>query len=123
MASISNVSNLRVYQLSLSYLDNIYEIAYTIPHLKLRTQLINSSEAISPLISEGFAKRRNVTEMLRFYEMAMAESDETATHLLKATILSKRFTRISEMKCNTMSGNYISLSKQINSMIQKLRPH
>ncbi len=121
MASIANVSELRVYQLSLSNLDRIYEIAYKIPHLKLRTQLINSTEAIPPLIAEGFAKRRNVTEMLRFYEMAMAESDEVSAHLLKAIILSKRFFRIPKGECEKLNDDYKSLSKQINSMIQKLR--
>lgn len=124
MVSIANVSGLRVYQISFSYLDQIYEIAYQIPHLKPRTQIINSSEAIPPLIAEGFAKRRNLTEMLRFYEMAMAESDETSAHLLKAIILSKRFSRIPKDKCLKLNEDYISLSKQINSMIQKLRgPH
>lgn len=121
MASIKDVSDLRVYKLSLSYLDRIYEIAYIIPHLKLRTQLINSSEAIAPLITEGFAKRRNNTEMLRFYEMAMAESDEVISHLQKAAILSKRFRRISAEECKMLALKYKSLSKQINSMIQVLK--
>lgn len=121
MASISNVANLRVYQLSLSNLDKIYSVAYSIPHLKLRTQLINSSEAIPALIAEGFAKRRNLKEMLRFYEMAMAESDETSAHLLKAIILSRRFSKIPAGECRKLNDVYIGLSKQINSMIQKLR--
>jgi len=59
MTSIKDVSDLRVYKLSLEILNKIYFFAYKIPHLKLRTQLINSSEAIAPLIAEGFAKRRN----------------------------------------------------------------
>lgn len=121
MTSIANVSELRVYQLSLSHLDLVYEVAYKIPHLKLRAQIINSTEAIAPLIAEGFAKRRNLTEMLRFYEMAMAESDEVSAHLLKAVILAKRFPRIPKEACEKLIKDYGSLSKQINSMIQKLR--
>lgn len=47
----------------MSYLEKVYEIAYKIPHLKLRTQLINSAEAVPPLLSEGFSKRRNKTDI------------------------------------------------------------
>lgn len=117
-AKIKDVTDLRVYQLSLKHLDDLYDIAYSIPHKKLRTQLINSSEAIAPLIAEGFAKKRNHQEAWRFYEMAMAESDEVIVHLQKGIILSKRFKRIPKEKCEKLSAEYKSLSKQINSMIQ-----
>mgnify|MGYP001576386955 CR=1 FL=1 len=121
MTSIKDVTDLKVYQLSLSYLDRVYFVAYRIPHLKFRTQLINSAEAIPPLIAEGFAKRRNHQEMLRFYEMAMAESDEEIAHFEKAIILSKRFSRIPKDECLKLKEDYKGLSKQINSMIQKLK--
>jgi len=99
-------------------LDPLYEVEYKIPHLKLRTQLINSGEAISPLFAEGFAKRRNQKEILRFYEMAMAESDEVISHLTKAEVLSKRFHSISYQKVLYLKDRYKSLSKQINRMIK-----
>jgi four helix bundle protein len=102
-------------------LDKIYFVAYKIPHLKLRTQLINSSEAIAPLLAEGFAKRRNRKEMLRFYEMAMAESDEVIAHLEKALILSQRLSVVPANDCQNLALAYKSLSKQINAMIQKLK--
>ena len=121
MASIKDITDMRVYKLSMSYLDPIYDIAYKIPHLKLRTQLTNSAEAVPPLLSEGFSKRRNRVEMLRFYEMAMAESDEVIVHLLKAIILSKRFHNIPKSDCERLANSYKELSKQINSMIQKLK--
>lgn len=116
MSSIKNVSDLRVYQLSLQLLEEVYEIAYKIPHLKLRTQFINSAEASPPLIAEGFAKKRNPKEAARFYEIAMAESDEVGAHLQKAIILSRRFPRIPADKCKMLAEKYVSLSKQLNRL-------
>lgn len=121
MSSIKDVTDLKVYRLSLEFLDRLYDLAYRVPHLKLRTQLTNSGEAIPPLITEGFAKRRNHKEMLRFYEMAMAESDEVLSHMEKVIILSKRFPRILKDGPLVLKKDYKGLSKQINSMIQKLR--
>ncbi len=116
MEPIKSYRDLRVYKSSIGFLDRIYEIAYRIPHLKLRTQIINSTEAIPPLIAEGFAKRRNPIEAARFYEMAMAESDETCAHLEKSMILSKRFKRISYQDCESLLKEYTSLSKQLNRL-------
>lgn len=116
MSTIKNVSDLRVYQLSLQLLDKVYEVAYKIPHLKLRTQIINSAEAIPPLIAEGFAKKRNAKEAARFYEIAMGESDEVVAHSTKALILSKRFPRIQANKCEELIEDYTGLSKQLNRL-------
>lgn len=121
MNQIKDVSDLRVYQQSLELLDKIYEVAYKIPHLKMRTQLTNSAEAIAPLLAEGFAKKRNPKEAARFYEIAMGESDEVGTHLLKAIILSKRFPRIPENLCKELIEEYKGLSKQLNKLAQTWR--
>ncbi|MBI2405430.1 four helix bundle protein [Candidatus Microgenomates bacterium] len=116
MATIKKFEDLRVYQLSLRYLDKLYGVAYKIPHIKFRTQLINSSEAIPPLIAEGFARKRNPADAARFYEMAMVESDEVTVHLAKAIILAKRFKRIPVDECNELIKDYTSLSKQLNRL-------
>lgn len=116
MSSIKSYEDLRVYNLSLEYLDQLYDIAYTIPHPKFRTQLIKSGEGIPPLIAEGFSRQRNPKDAARFYEMAMAESDEANVHLEKAIILSKRVNRISKSKCKELKNNYKSLSKQLNKL-------
>ena len=116
MDEIKTYKDLRVFQLSMEYLDRLYVIAYKIPHLKLRTQIINSSEAIPPLIAEGFSKKRNPKESARFYEMAMAESDEVCVHLMKAKILSKRFNNIPVTDCELLEKNYNSLAKQLNKL-------
>ena len=116
MATIKKFEDLRVYQLSLKYLDKLYGVAYKIPHIKFRTQLINSSEAIPPLIAEGFARKRNPADAARFYEMAMVESDEVTVHLTKAIILAKRFKRIPVDECTELIKDYTSLSKQLNRL-------
>ena len=116
MAKIKSYKDLRVYQISMKLLDRLYEIAYKIPHIKLRTQLINSGEAIPPLIVEGFAKQRNPKESARYYEMAMAESDEVCVHLSKAIILSKRFKQIPVDECKLLENEYHSLAKQLNKL-------
>ena len=116
MTAIETYKDLRVYQSSMKLLDNLYDIAYKIPHIKLRTQLINSGEAIPPLIAEGFAKKRNPKEAARFYEMAMAESDETSVHFAKAIILSKRFKRIPVEECELLEKEYTILAKQLNKL-------
>lgn len=123
MSKIRSYEDLRVYQISINSLEEIYDVAYKIPHLKLRTQLINSGEAIPPLIAEGFAKQRNPKEAARFYEMAMAESDEVSVHLTKAIILSRRFPRIPKEKCRNLKGKYKSLSKQLNSLSNTWRSY
>jgi four helix bundle protein len=116
MDVIKTYKDLRVFQLSMEYLDKIYTIAYKIPHIKLRTQLINSEEAIQPIIAEEFSKKRNPKESARFYEMAMAESDEVCVHLLKVKILSKRFNNIPVMECELMEKEYNSLARQLNKL-------
>lgn len=116
MSDIKTYKDLRVYQISMKLLDKLYGIAYKIPHIKLRTQLINSGEAIPPLIAEGFAKKRNPKEAARFYEMAMAESDEVCVHLSKAVILSKRFKQIPVDECVSLEKDYNSLAKQLNKL-------
>lgn len=121
MAQIKKVSDLRVYKLSLSLLDQLYEVAYSIPHIKFRTQLVNSGEAIPPLIGEGFARQRNPADAARFYEMAMVESDEVVIHLQKAIILSRRFPRIPKERCKELIEGYTELSKQLNSLRQTWR--
>jgi four helix bundle protein len=116
MNAINTYNDLRVYQLSMTLLEKLYEIAYKIPHLKLRTQINNSGEAIPPLIAEGFSKKRNPKEAARFYEMAMAESDEVSVHLSKAIILSKRFKQIPVNDCELLEKEYTSLAKQLNRL-------
>lgn len=114
--TVKTYKDLIVYRKSMKLLEELYEIAYKIPHIKLRTQIINSAEAIPPMIAEGYARKRNPKDSARFYEMAMTESDETCVHLEKSIILSKRFPRIPKNDCEKLIGKYNVLSKQLNKL-------
>lgn len=116
MAEIETYKDLRVYQSSMKFLDPLYDIAYKIPHYKLRTQLTNAGEAIPALIAEGFARKRNPKDAARFYEMAMAETDEVCVHLSKAVILAKRVKKIPVDECEKLESEYHILAKQLNKL-------
>lgn len=120
MTAIRDVTDLQVYQRALGLLNSIYHLAALIPesHRKLRRQLIEAAEAIAPLIAEGFAKKRNETECKRFFEMAMAESDETITHIRQVQILSNRFPKIEGKFCENLIGEYKIESKQLQTLIR-----
>jgi len=120
MSTIWNVRQLRVYQRALKLLPILYDLVYSIPeiHQKLRRQILSCGEGIAPLIAEGFAKRRNIAEFLRFLEMAMAESDELMTHLEQVKILSNRFKIIRVQLCPKLIQEYTIVSKELYQLIR-----
>ncbi|MBI3092708.1 MAG: four helix bundle protein [Candidatus Levybacteria bacterium] len=118
MSTIWNVRQLRVYQRVLKLLPTLYDLVYSIPenHQKLRRQILSCGEGIAPLIAEGFAKRRNIAEFLRFLEMAMAESDELVTHIEQVKILSNRFKIIKIQLCPKLIQEYTIVSKELYNL-------
>ena len=115
---IQDVSELRVYQQSLSLLRPIYKLVSTIPfsHDRLRKQILGSAEGVPPQIAEGFAKRRSDKEFKRYLEIAMGSSDETITHLQVITILSETEHAIPKDDCLKLIEEYRHVSKQINRL-------
>lgn len=120
MPTIWNVRQLSVYKRPQENLKEVYDLAYSLPfgHQKLFRQIINCGEGISPLISEGFAKRRNEVEFKRFLEMAMGESDELVTHLEQVMILSNRFKNIKVDICLKLIEVYTIESKELFNLIR-----
>lgn len=118
MSNAMDVTELRVYRQSLNSLSGLYQIISKIPrsHYKLRNQLTNSGEAVPALISEGFSKRDYTKEARRFFQMAMAESDEVITHLRKLAILARMLKYITLEMCRELALEYKSISKQLNKM-------
>ena len=119
--AIYDVTDLKVYNRSLNILKNVYILASQIPdsHQRLKTQIINSSESIPPLIAEGFAKRSSSKEFKRFLKMAMGSSDETITHARETYILSNSVRRIDKILCVKVSNEYKIISKELNNLIKK----
>jgi len=75
------------------------------------------------LIAEGFAKRRNEAEVKRFFEMAMGESDELATHLEQVKILANRFKSVRVELCQKLIEEYTIESKELYNLIKNWNNH
>jgi four helix bundle protein len=120
MVSIKDVSEFRVYQHALKLYSEITEFIDLIHFrfVKLRKHFSNSSEAIPPLIAEGYAKKRNIVEFKRFIEMSMAESDELVTHLRMLKSILKFCPRVDENKCNYFIEEYTFVSKELNNLMK-----
>ena len=120
MTAIKDVSEIRAYQRALKLYAEVVDFVYLIPFefRKEKMQLFNSSGAIAPLISEGYAKKRNAVELHRFWEMALAETDEMITHMTMVKSIIKHCPRIKEEKCNYFIEEYTILAKELNKLMQ-----
>jgi|SRR3989344_6991254 len=121
IVELMDVTQLRIYEKALELLLSIYELVGQLPRreFELRSQLCNSAKAISAQITEGFAKKDSQIEFKRFLLMALGSSDETVTHLRQIHLL--KFTEVDLNLCSSLIGEYQSESKQINSLIQKIK--
>ena len=119
--NMNDVSDLIIYQRALKLLEPIYRLAKMLPkdESRLRSQICNSAKAISAQIAEGFAKKDSQVEFKRFLLMALGSSDETITHLRQIELLG--FPMIKKETCVALIDNYKIESKQINSLIQKIK--
>lgn len=120
MGAIYDVTQLRVYQRTLKLYPFVIKLALLIPetYRKQRTQLLNSGGAIAPLIAEGFAKKRNEVEAKRYWEMAMAESDETVTHLRQIKFLTVYLKKIKPETCDALIERYKIVSRELSNLIK-----
>jgi four helix bundle protein len=118
---IMDVSEMRIYQKALELLPQVYELVNQLPRneFELRSQLCNAAKAISAQIAEGFAKKDSQTEFKRFLFMALGSSDETITHLRQINLL--KFSKVDLNLCELLIREYQSESKQINSLVQKIK--
>lgn len=116
--AIYDVTDLNVYKRSLKTLELVYQLVRQIPpsHERLRKQIINSSESVAPLITEGFAKRESDKEFKRFLKIALGSSDETITHAREIYLLSKTIKNIDINLCIKIGNEYKIISKQLNKM-------
>lgn len=99
----------------------VYKLAHQIPdsHIRLRNQILASSESVPPLIAEGFAKRKSSKEFKRFLSMTLGSSDETITHAREIYILCTMVKSLSQELCKEVGEEYKIISKQLNSLIKK----
>ena len=116
---IRDVTDLKVYQLSLEVLEPLYKLANLLPqnHRRLKYQVTEAGEKIAPQIAEGFGKKRSPREFCRFLSMALGSSDEVITHIREIKIVAKTFTRIKTEDCDYLIEQYKVLSKMLNKLL------
>jgi four helix bundle protein len=115
---IRDVTDLEVYNLSLSLLEPLYKLTNLIPqdHRRMKYQLNDAGEKIPPQIAEGFGKKKSPREFCRFLSMAIGSSDEVITHLREVKILSKTYLRIKGEECDYLIDQYKIVSKKLNKL-------
>jgi len=118
---MKDVTELQIYKRAMDLLPRIYELVNQLPRneFELKSQVCNSAKAISAQITEGFAKKNSQNEFKCFLYMALGSSDETITHLWQIRILN--FSNVNCGNCDALIEEYKVESKQINSLIQKIR--
>jgi four helix bundle protein len=116
---IRDVTDLEVYNLSLTLLRKLYDFLKKIPRAEYDSvvQCKKAGKSISANIAEGFAKRSSEAEFKRFLKVAIDSSDEVITHLRTIAIAVPRLTN--EVK--EMVGEYKVLSKRLNKLHQNWR--
>ena len=116
---IKDVTDLNVYNLALNLLEPLYKLANLLPqnHRRLKYQVTEAGEKISPQIAEGFGKKKSPREFCRFLSMALGSSDEVITHIREIKIVAKSFTRIKIEDCDYLIEQYKVLSKMLNKLL------
>lgn len=115
---IKDVTDLEVYNLSLEYLQDVYQVTNLLPtrHNRLKYQCSEAAEKIAPQIAEGFGKKKAPKEFCRFLSMALGSSDEVITHFREIKIVAKIYTSIDPDECDQLIDKYKILSKRLNKL-------
>ena len=113
------MTDLKVYNLSLDLLEDLYKLANLLPsrHRRLKYQTTDAGEKIAPIIAEGFGKKKSAKEFCRFLSMALGSSDEVITHLREIKIVAKIYIRIKIEDCDDLIDRYKILSKMLNRLL------
>ena len=108
---MQDVSDLRVYKLSMELLEEINKFLDQLDKkdYDLFHQILRAARSIPALLAEGFAKKSSQKDFRHFVIMALGSSDEVITHL-----------RIAKANAQLIE-QYKSLSKQLNSLAKKLQ--
>lgn len=117
---ILDVTDLEVYNLSLSLLEKLYILLRKVPLTEKDTiyQCKKCGKGIPAHIAEGFAKRNSGAEFRRFLQIAIGTSDELVTHLRALAIALPHLAN----EASTLSEEYKILSKRLNKLHSRWRP-
>ena len=111
---IKDVTDLEVYQNSLSLIQQIYAFIRQLPKSELDSisQIRRAAKSVTANIAEGFAKRSSEKEFKRFLKIAIGSSHEIVTHLRTIYFAVPRLQP--EMK--NLAEEYKTLSKRLNKL-------
>jgi four helix bundle protein len=89
--AIRSFRDLEVYQESLQLAKEVNQLVKTFPKEKkflLIDQAKRASRAVSSLIAEGWAKRRQIKEFRKYLRDALGEANEMINHLEQSRLFS-----------------------------------
>lgn len=116
---IRDVTDLEVYQESLTLLKELYIFLEKVPKSEYDSviQCKKAGKSIPANIAEGFAKRSSEAEFKRFLKIAIGSSDEIISHLRTLAIAVPRLTE----ETNILAEKYKILSKRLNKLHKNWR--
>lgn len=111
---IRDVTDLEIYQISLTLLKKLYDFVRLLPFSEVDTvsQCKRAGKSIPANIAEGYAKKHSEKEFKRFLQIALGSSDEMVTHL---RVISITLPNLKERSDN-LGMEYKNLSKKINKL-------
>lgn len=111
---IKDVTDLEVYNVSLTLLRKLYTLLRKIPLSEKDTtyQSKKCGKGIPAHIAEGFAKRNSGAEFKRFLSIGIGTCDELVTHLRSLSIAVPRL----ETEAMELASEYKILAKRLNSL-------
>jgi four helix bundle protein len=110
--------DLEIYQISKELALVLHRMTLTLPKHELYeegSQTRRSSKAVTTLIVEGFARRKYVSDYIKYLTYSQAECDETKVHL---TFLFESGSWRDEAAYRDLSDKYTALSKKIMHFIE-----
>ncbi|MCC6289180.1 MAG: four helix bundle protein [Chitinophagaceae bacterium] len=109
--------DLNIYKDAHQLAVKIHRLSLLLPKFELYeegSQIRRSSKAVSAAIVEGYGRKKNKADFLRFLTYAQSECDETIEHL---DFLFETGSFNDNEKYDILKSEYSKLSKQINSFI------
>lgn len=119
MAKIDRIEDLKVWQKSMDFCDEVFTLIQTTDLVKdigLRDQMNRSSISIPSNIAEGFERNRNKS-FIYFLKVAKGSAGELKTQLH----LAKRRSYITESDFQKLEQQITEISKMVGSFISYLR--
>lgn len=113
---IRDVTDLDVYQNSLTLLSKLYLFLQKLPKTEYDSvlQCKRAGKSIPANIAEGFGKKTSAAEFKRFLKIAIGSSDEIISHMRTLVIAVPKLTP----EAQGLAEEYKTLSRRLNKLHQ-----